>query len=620
MASHVSQTHLKPTFNEYFERHQAGNDPHATYKVGKAYMMGNGVEKNLTSAQHYLFEAARNQVGRAYFRLGELTSQTQPQNPHIERHYSRGCSLNDSKSQRAMGQILLKTPKSLEGENFLKSALEQNDKWAGYYLGCHYLVKKPPQELEHLSEYFTKAITLGCPAGHRQLAGMYRRGSYGLPQNTTKAIEHYRKAIHYNNHLQAWIALKELSESFTENDRNLFNHALADNGDVEVAKKLAEKYEANEDYLNAEKYYHKVASSEQGDADTQYKLGCLYEKGLIPGNNKVKAEYWLWKAAEKGLVEAQYVYGTSELQFDMQRRKWCLRQAYIQDYKDADYHLANLNTSLPAPERLTLFQKGAFKGDERAAYLTGLIYYEAKIDNYTEKSLCPLINKPLGVDYLEQAAQGGLTEAMSRLARIYLNDAGLTNVRKGIEYSLKSMRDDPTALDYWKAGSTALLRGERRLAASYFDKADKMHTRGQCQGVFASDAPAEFAEMLFYGEYSEFKFDFVRVLEIINDREKRYNCDRLQKLIRILNGPLAEELKIFEKCDLKRKEQGLRNLAKLHAAKEYHYSTPGHFGKLINFYNETKAVALYDAAAKVRKEIADRAQSQASSSYVIEIG
>ena len=48
-----------------------------------------------------------------------------------------------------------------------------------------------------------------------------------------------------------------------------------------------------------------IKAAEQGDADAQYKLGFMYNKGEGVPQDYKKAFYWCTKAAEQGLVNAQ---------------------------------------------------------------------------------------------------------------------------------------------------------------------------------------------------------------------------------------------------------------------------------------------------------------------------
>ncbi|MFA6016291.1 MAG: tetratricopeptide repeat protein [Gallionellaceae bacterium] len=84
------------------------------------------------------------------------------------------------------------------------------------------------------------------------------------------------------------------------------------NGDLDAQLILGFKHEMKGwkndddplDYFRARGWYTRAA--EQGYADAQYFLACLYKKGLgIPPDNE-KAAYWFRKAAEQGHSSAQY--------------------------------------------------------------------------------------------------------------------------------------------------------------------------------------------------------------------------------------------------------------------------------------------------------------------------
>ncbi len=69
-------------------------------------------------------------------------------------------------------------------------------------------------------------------------------------------------------------------------------------------------------------------AAEQGDPDAQYKLGLLYDKGLVVLQDFAEAVKWYRKAAEQGHADAQnnlgffYSKGWAVPQDDVQAHKW----------------------------------------------------------------------------------------------------------------------------------------------------------------------------------------------------------------------------------------------------------------------------------------------------------
>jgi TPR repeat protein len=77
----------------------------------------------------------------------------------------------------------------------------------------------------------------------------------------------------------------------------------AEKGDAESQNKLGVVYElglgVNQDYEEAVKWYRQAAA--QGSAKAQYSLGDLYEAGHGVARNKVLAREWFSKACQNGL-------------------------------------------------------------------------------------------------------------------------------------------------------------------------------------------------------------------------------------------------------------------------------------------------------------------------------
>ena len=61
----------------------------------------------------------------------------------------------------------------------------------------------------------------------------------------------------------------------------------------------------NNDYIKAFKIYEELASN--GNANAQYALGMMHQKGDGVKKKKKNAVYWYEKAAIQGILEAQYM-------------------------------------------------------------------------------------------------------------------------------------------------------------------------------------------------------------------------------------------------------------------------------------------------------------------------
>ena len=111
---------------------------------------------------------------------------------------------------------------------------------------------------------------------------------------------------------------------------------LAEQGDADAQYKLGVLYDKGQgiaqNYTQALYWYNKAA--EQGDASAQYNLAQMYRMGQgVPPNN-AKTLYWYQKAAEQGHANAQYNLGGM----------YAMGKGIPQNYKIA-YILSNLAAS-----------------------------------------------------------------------------------------------------------------------------------------------------------------------------------------------------------------------------------------------------------------------------------
>ena len=110
------------------------------------------------------------------------------------------------------------------------------------------------------------------------------------------------------------------------------------------AEECADAY-ASKDYTRAEVICRKAA--EQGDADAQYNLGVMYERGLGVSQDYAEAVKWYRKAAEQGWAEAEYNLGVMNqeglgvTQYYAEAMKW-YRKAAEQGHAWAQFELGKM--------------------------------------------------------------------------------------------------------------------------------------------------------------------------------------------------------------------------------------------------------------------------------------
>ena len=105
------------------------------------------------------------------------------------------------------------------------------------------------------------------------------------------------------------------------------------------------KYLHEENYENSFTICNKKA--EEGDAEAQFNLALMYEKGDGIKQDKQKALYWYTKAAEQGLFVAQnnlgFMYNEGEgIEQDKQKAIYWLTKAAEQGHFIAQTNLAHI--------------------------------------------------------------------------------------------------------------------------------------------------------------------------------------------------------------------------------------------------------------------------------------
>lgn len=142
------------------------------------------------------------------------------------------------------------------------------------------------------------------------------------------------------------------------------------------------------DYTSFE-LYHKAA--EQGDAEAQYRLGCMFYEGEADDIelDSEKAFAWFLKAAEQGHAQAQFYLG----------EMYALGEVDDVDSKDAS-----------AASACAWYSKAAAQGHTAAQRCLGYHYYQGK---GVTKSLAQ------AMEWFQIAADLGDNEALQQLASIY---------------------------------------------------------------------------------------------------------------------------------------------------------------------------------------------------------
>jgi TPR repeat protein len=133
-----------------------------------------------------------------------------------------------------------------------------------------------------------------------------------------------------------------------------------------------------------EKLRQTLTSAEQGDAEAQFELGRMHDKGRGVDQSDAEALKWYRKAAEQGHAKAQfnlgvmYVRGRGVDQNDTEAVKW-YRKAADQGDDIAQYNLGVIyatgqGVDQSDAESLKWFRKAADQGDAKAQFRVGIMY------------------------------------------------------------------------------------------------------------------------------------------------------------------------------------------------------------------------------------------------------
>ena len=261
------------------------------------------------------------------------------------------------------------------------------------------------------------------------------------------------------------------------------------------------------DYATAMRLWRPIA--DQGDANAQYNLGFMYEKGQGVPQDYATAVSWFRKAAEQGLAKAQfnlgvmYAKGQGVPQDYAAAMSW-YRKAADQGYADAQTHLGLMyDNGQGVPQNyaaaVSWYRKAADKGYADAQTNLGVMY--AKGQGVPQ-------DYATAVSWFRKAADQGVADAQYNLSVMYHNGQGVPQdyaaavawFRKAADqgvasaqYNLGFMYSEGQGVpqDYVQAHKWW------NLAASRFDASKKEYRDKAAKGrdqIAAKMTPAQLAE------------------------------------------------------------------------------------------------------------------------------
>jgi TPR repeat protein len=192
--------------------------------------------------------------------------------------------------------------------------------------------------------------------------------------------------------------------------------------------------------------------AEQGDAESQFRLGSMYYHGKGVPKDYVEAVHWYRESAEHGNAKAQYnlsyMYREGEgiPQDYAEAIRWCRRAAEEGDAKAQDglgfMYYRGEGVAQDYGEAVRWYRKAADQGYAEAQYALGYMYYEGKEVPQDDSE---------AVAWCRKAADQGYAKAQSALGYMYFQGRGVQRnyaeaarsyrkaAKQGDEYSRRAL-------------------------------------------------------------------------------------------------------------------------------------------------------------------------------------
>lgn len=290
---------------------------------------------------------------------------------------------------------------------------------AQYHLAINLLYNTPfKQDVTLAVNLLHRAINRKHAASACQLAILYENGSAPFAKNMAKAIKYYTKSAKAGDAV-AKFALSNIYRCGTgvKENNSLANQLFEE---AWKATELPEDSKAKtEDEIKLHKSFNLYQlASDRSHAEGAYRLGLLYENGIVsPKNDSLASNNYEIAATcghAKALARLMYLVD--------------LKNGYAQYYLASYYIVHSFNehldiivdllyASIPDAKQYAIdtLKTLATRKHPRAQYLTGKIFIEG--NSFTKNDV------PYGFSLLEEAAMAGSTEAQLYLA--FMNLQGI---------------------------------------------------------------------------------------------------------------------------------------------------------------------------------------------------
>ena len=190
----------------------------AKYKLGKLFLSGDGVEKDIVKAVEWLKQATLEENAFAEYALGRLFLKGEEVEKDVfaaEEYLLKSASRGNKYAAYLLGK------EYLSGENFkkdvlkaveyLKLAAEKDFEPAEYILGKEYLRGENfPKDVQKAIDYLKRSAEKGFDFAEYELGKIYLFGN-DIPKDTETALEYLKSAAaNGNEYAQALLTQREL--------------------------------------------------------------------------------------------------------------------------------------------------------------------------------------------------------------------------------------------------------------------------------------------------------------------------------------------------------------------------------------------------------------------------
>ncbi|MCV0427600.1 MAG: sel1 repeat family protein [Roseibium sp.] len=235
--------------------------PTVPFRLGRAYLRGEGVPIDVAKAAVYLEEASDRGHSAAPFLLGReyLHGRNLGRNFRLaEKFFAIAVERGNKRALTSLGDVFWRNRNNKRALELYQQAADEGDETGTIKIGLAYLnpARSPGKQAEGL-RLLEDLSSSGSAQASMALANVFLRGDYEMPQDNSRALSYYDSAIAAGNDAAAGLRLtllseinssvedfekiSLLSEDLTEAGRNRFVQSGFDRAGRQVAYIVQEK-------------------------------------------------------------------------------------------------------------------------------------------------------------------------------------------------------------------------------------------------------------------------------------------------------------------------------------------------------------------------------------------